>query len=120
MTLYRPNYNAYTDVPSGKIPLNRINTINERLTNTFQIISNNKEDIIINDGKNIKKVSKRCTHMGCILTLDDKNQKLLCPCHSSEFKLTGEVLEGPARDNLHVETIGEAFQNYENSKKLDW
>ena len=35
-----------------------------------------------------------CTHRGC--QPDPVGERLVCPCHGSEFSLTGEVLEGPA------------------------
>ncbi len=39
-----------------------------------------------------------CTHQGCIVNIDDKNEKLICPCHGSEFDLLrgGAVISGPA------------------------
>ncbi len=39
-----------------------------------------------------------CTHQGCIVSIDDKNEKLICPCHGSEFDLLhgGAVILGPA------------------------
>lgn len=42
----------------------------------------------------------RCTHMGCILNIDYKNLKFVCPCHRSEFNFKGERLKGPAEKNL--------------------
>lgn len=39
-----------------------------------------------------------CTHKAC--ELDSGGGILICPCHGSEFKPTGEVTKGPATDNL--------------------
>ncbi|MBW3535300.1 MAG: Rieske (2Fe-2S) protein [Gemmatimonadetes bacterium] len=36
----------------------------------------------------------RCTHRGC--QPDPVGERLVCPCHGSEFSLEGDVLEGPA------------------------
>lgn len=42
----------------------------------------------------------KCTHRGC--TLDVGGGIYSCPCHGSEFALTGKVLEGPAERDLHM------------------
>lgn len=43
-------------------------------------------------------VLTRCTHRGC--QVDPTPDRLVCPCHGSEFAPDGAVLEGPARDPL--------------------
>ena len=91
----------------------------EKLTNV-NVISDNKDNIIINDNGVKKKVSKVCTHMGCILNFDKESNKLLCPCHNSEFEITGKVIEGPARTNLEVTLINEQYKNVAKKKLLDW
>jgi thiosulfate dehydrogenase [quinone] large subunit len=35
-----------------------------------------------------------CTHRGC--QPEPVGDRLICPCHGSEFDLTGDVLQGPA------------------------
>jgi nitrite reductase/ring-hydroxylating ferredoxin subunit len=105
MIIYRPNYN-------------------ENMSNV-QIVSDNKDSIIIKENNITKKVSKVCTHMGCLLSLDRANQKLICPCHGSKFGLNGEVLVGPADTNLDVTVVNEHFNNCNrncngNNKLLDW
>ena len=38
-----------------------------------------------------------CTHKGCTIKVaQDKQDKLICPCHGSEFSTQGIVLKGPA------------------------
>lgn len=46
-----------------------------------------------------------CTHNVCELKVG--GGFYTCPCHGSEFKLTGEVIEGPAKDPLKTFTITE-------------
>lgn len=43
-------------------------------------------------------VLARCTHAGC--QPEPFAGRLVCPCHGSEFALTGDVLEGPAERPL--------------------
>lgn len=39
-----------------------------------------------------------CPHKGC--TVVQREDKLVCPCHGSQFSATGELLKGPARQSL--------------------
>jgi Rieske Fe-S protein len=43
-----------------------------------------------------------CTHMGCPVGYTSPTAPLLCPCHGSEYSLTGNVLRGPATAPLTV------------------
>lgn len=50
-------------------------------------------------------VSTVCTHAGCeVRVLPDAFQ---CPCHGSEYDVTGEVIEGPAAKALQKFAITE-------------
>jgi Rieske Fe-S protein len=40
-------------------------------------------------------VSTRCMHRGC--QVDPAPDRLICPCHGSEYTHTGEVLKGPTQ-----------------------
>ena len=88
--------------------------------NNIEIVSDNKDNIIIKEDNVVKKVSKVCSHMGCLLNLDKNTKKLVCPCHGSEFSLNGTVIEGPARTNLEIMTLSEKYANYQYRKKLEW
>jgi cytochrome b6-f complex iron-sulfur subunit len=41
-------------------------------------------------------VSDTCTHAGCAVGYAPSRQRIRCPCHGSEYQVTGEVLMGPA------------------------
>ncbi|MEQ8331352.1 MAG: Rieske (2Fe-2S) protein [Longimicrobiales bacterium] len=43
-------------------------------------------------------VHARCTHRGC--QPEPVGERLVCPCHGSEFELDGALLEGPAATGL--------------------
>jgi len=54
-----------------------------------------KEFIIINNAGQTSVFSSHCTHLGCIIN-EEKNGKLVCPCHGSSFDENGKPIKGPA------------------------
>lgn len=53
-------------------------------------------------------VSRRCTHLGCPLSYDEAATRLVCPCHHSQFDISGKRLAGPAQRNLAVYPVAKA------------
>jgi cytochrome b6-f complex iron-sulfur subunit len=41
-------------------------------------------------------LSLRCTHLGCSVSWEEEKNRFICPCHSSAFDISGEVLNPPA------------------------
>ncbi len=41
-------------------------------------------------------ISLRCTHLGCSISWEESKKRFICPCHSSAFDISGEVLNPPA------------------------
>ena len=41
-------------------------------------------------------MSRRCTHLSCTVPWVSAENKFICPCHSSEFDIRGEVANPPA------------------------
>lgn len=41
-------------------------------------------------------LSLRCTHLGCSIAWEEEKKRFICPCHSSAFDISGEVLNPPA------------------------
>ena len=41
-------------------------------------------------------LSMICTHLGCLTAWNQDLGMIKCPCHGSEFKRTGEKIDGPA------------------------
>jgi cytochrome b6-f complex iron-sulfur subunit len=41
-------------------------------------------------------LSLRCSHLGCSVSWEENRNRFICPCHSSAFDISGEVLNPPA------------------------
>ena len=52
----------------------------------------------------VAALSAICTHSGCENLYTASTMQLDCPCHGSQFSLTGAVLRGPARRALRTYT----------------
>jgi cytochrome b6-f complex iron-sulfur subunit len=69
-------------------------------------------------GGQLSAVSGTCTHQGCRLRLDVPAGRLQCPCHSTAFAVTGELLTYalpvPPRPlpHLMVRVTGDAIEVY--------
>lgn len=61
----------------------------------------NKPVIVVNTDQGVKAYSAVCTHLGCIVTWDEGQKVILCPCHDGYFSpATGSVLSGPPPNPL--------------------
>ena len=47
-------------------------------------------------------MSRSCTHLGCAIPWVEKENRFICPCHSSAFEITGEVANPPAARSLDL------------------
>lgn len=50
-------------------------------------------------------MSRRCTHLSCTVPWVSGENKFICPCHSSEFDIRGEVANPPAPRALDLYRI---------------
>ena len=55
--------------------------------------------IVSKNEQQIKVLSAKCTHLGCIINKTEDNI-LICPCHGSQYNLEGKVIKGPANKSL--------------------
>ena len=77
-------------IPIDKLPFNSAYLIKD------------KQIGILNGKEGITVLSIACTHLGCVLNVE--NDKFICPCHGSTFDLQGNVLKGPALKPLkHID-----------------
>ena len=59
--------------------------------------------LITQSGGKLTALDATCTHMQCTVAPDGKI--LQCPCHGSQYTLTGSVVRGPAPAALHVVSV---------------
>jgi cytochrome b6-f complex iron-sulfur subunit len=65
-------------------------------------------------------LSRKCTHLGCTVPWDSEGNIFLCPCHSSTFDRTGEVISPPAPRalDLHPVDIENGIVRVDTGKKI--
>ena len=51
---------------------------------------------VIRDEKGVYALWSRCTHLGCTPNWFPAELRFRCPCHGSNYNLSGDVLAGPA------------------------
>ncbi|MBQ2158165.1 MAG: Rieske 2Fe-2S domain-containing protein, partial [Oscillospiraceae bacterium] len=51
----------------------------------------------------VHAVSVKCPHLGCQLDWNPDEKTWDCPCHGSRFDTYGELISGPAQENLERE-----------------
>jgi cytochrome b6-f complex iron-sulfur subunit len=64
-----------------------------------------KDFILFLDEHGPWAVSRKCTHLGCSVSYNENEKKLICPCHQSSFSIKGTRLAGPAKRNLKTYTV---------------
>jgi glycine/D-amino acid oxidase-like deaminating enzyme/nitrite reductase/ring-hydroxylating ferredoxin subunit len=58
-------------------------------------------------GGRLHAVSGRCTHLGCLVAWNAAERSWDCPCHGSRYTYDGQVIQGPAVDDLQAKHVGQ-------------
>ncbi|WP_169357089.1 ubiquinol-cytochrome c reductase iron-sulfur subunit [Thermodesulfobacterium hveragerdense] len=69
--------------------------------------------IVIKTGTNFKVFSRKCPHLGCLLSYSLEEGLIVCPCHQSKFNLYGKFLSGPAKKDLTTLNYRLTYQGLE-------
>ena len=59
-------------------------------------VPNDKLIVVRTSATEFAVLSRVCTHNGCSVGFSSATQRLNCPCHGSQFDLTGAVVRDPA------------------------
>lgn len=63
--------------------------------------------LVVSDSQGIAAISLVCTHLGCIVSQEERG--FSCPCHGSHFGAEGQVEGGPAPRALRWLEVAEAI-----------
>jgi len=89
----------------NKITLNRLELNKQKVSvlpyNRNKTVTFVDNYIIINNEEKAVVLSSHCSHLGCKINRTEMD-RLVCPCHGSEYDLNGKVLKGPAYKNLEI------------------
>ena len=107
INLFNPKRSLNIKVLSYNIK-NGLNYINSKLNNSIEpspkveIIEYQGEKYGVYTDKNKKRhyVKNICPHMKCNLIFNNVEKTWDCPCHGSRFDIDGNVIQGPAVDNI--------------------
>ena len=70
-----------------------------------------KELLVVRTGeREVKAISTVCTHLGCTVYWQKKQNRFYCPCHQGVFDPDGAVVSGPAPkalDSYKIELEGD-------------
>lgn len=99
--------NAGTDpgtLPAGGLKIDLSLSENGSLNTTggYKVVQG---VLIINLGTSFSALSTICTHQQCTVGFVPTAQRIECPCHGSQFTVTGSVINGPATSPLRSYTV---------------
>ena len=89
-------------VPAGKVddlPIGEVTTLNLKYNEKVGIYEQeNVKPVMVwrqSSDKNLVVYNSRCTHLGCTVRWDNRQNSFLCACHGGKFALDGSVIAGP-------------------------
>lgn len=65
----------------------------------------------------VHKIKLVCPHMKCSLVFNKEEKTWDCPCHGSRFDLDGNIIEGPAKEDLSKTTYKKEEDDHNNCEE---
>lgn len=100
------NLPTATAIPCGAgLCINLSDPTNEPLTKVggAMLVTNTNSDtvmVIRTSDTDVVALDAICTHLGCTLDFDSKDNLLVCPCHGAKFNEMGSAVSGPTTTAL--------------------
>ncbi len=89
-------YLKHSPKHTGEIKLSDIHTGDAKIIQ----LGKEKYGAYRDEDDNLHVVAATCTHLGCTVKWNSDEKSWDCPCHGSRFNYEGQVLNGPANENL--------------------
>ncbi len=85
----------------------RAGTVSEFSDGSVRLIRDGKHAVFVRQTSSgqIRSVSARCTHLGCLVEYLDQERLFRCNCHGSTFDPDGNNLTGPAVRPLPAQRV---------------
>ncbi|MDR2737299.1 MAG: Rieske (2Fe-2S) protein [Gracilibacteraceae bacterium] len=68
--------------------------------NPVEFIYDGAPAILFKRGAEYMAFSRKCTHLGCVISWEKGARRFKCPCHGGVFNADGEVISGPPKKPL--------------------
>ena len=94
-------FSFFRPIPKKETAMSIFNVIDAGSTDTYEpgtvaaFVRGQFYLVCLEDG-GFLAMSGKCTHLGCAVPWDKDKKKFICPCHASQFDISGNVLSSPA------------------------
>ena len=94
LSMLRPGKKFQKENPSSSIKI--AGNVEDFAVNSVTADRINKYFLIRREDGGFLALSLTCSHLGCTVLWEEKKKQFICPCHSSAFDKTGNVINSPA------------------------
>lgn len=92
--MLRPGRKFRKENPSSSLKI--AGNVEDFATNSVMADRVNKYYLVRTGNGGFLALSLTCSHLGCSVLWDGDKKQFICPCHSSAFDQTGNVINSPA------------------------